>query len=96
MINKKILEKDQNACKSILKKIVVEKEMQEMEKTWHQLNRDEQRRKMVDRHEYNIQREEKAGVIRENEPLHANQNWVEPTLDVPKKKIIKWKTQSFQ
>ena len=37
---------------------------------------------MVDRHEYNIHREEKAGVMREYEPLYANQNWVEPTLDV--------------
>ena len=40
---------------------------------------------MVDRHEYNIQREEKAGVKREYEPLYANQNWVEPTLDVATK-----------
>ena len=35
---------------------------------------------MVERHESNIRREEKAGVKREYEPLYDNRkNWVEPT-----------------
>ena len=42
----------------------LEKEMEEMEKTWHQLNRDDIRRKLVSRHESNIQKEEKAGIKR--------------------------------
>ena len=79
VINEKILEKDQIACKNILKKIVIEKEMQEMEKQWHQLNRDEIRRKFVERHEQNIRNEERAGIKREYEPLvdPEREKWVE-------------------
>ena len=54
--------KDQTACKYILKRIVEEKGVQELEKNWHLANRELLRQKFVDRHEDNIKREAKAGV----------------------------------
>ena len=50
-----------------------------MEKQWHQLNRDEIRRKFVERHEQNIKNEERAGIKREYEPLvdPGREKWVE-------------------
>ena len=66
----KILEKDQEACVQILQKLVADKEADEMEKTWHQMNREGLRRKMMERHELNLEKEAKAGIKKEFKNVH--------------------------
>ena len=69
LIQKKTLYKDQEACKTILKNIVNEKEGSELEKNWYQLNREKIREKFMQRHEDNIKLQNKAGVKTEYENL---------------------------
>jgi len=53
---------------------VNEKEIEEMERTWHSMNRDSLRQKFVERHEKNIQVEERAGIKKEYKDVHETYN----------------------
>ena len=50
------------ACKTILKKIVKEKENEEIEKLLYRMNRDELRSRLLMRHETSIQQQAKIGI----------------------------------
>lgn len=62
LINKKILEKDQAACKYILNQIVKDKENENLQKAWRSINREKLRMKLLERHENVIQREVSSGM----------------------------------
>lgn len=85
IIPKKILKNDQEACKSILKKIVNEKEFEELEKQWHSLNREQIRQKFIERHEKNISLEIKAGIKKEYKHVETSkspQSRFKETVDI--------------